>query len=127
MKKLIYLLLTISLLACSAENEEETENRGTFKVPSLYWGRFEKPNTNYFLEVEEYKITFNRVAGDTIVVTSGMNLAITGDEGYAVELFNGEIVTVGLQSSGRKCRYIVDGEDLHLSESGGRMYYAAVD
>lgn len=126
MKKLIYLFLTVSLLACSADEQRE-QDRGTFRVPSIFWGHFEKPNTPYFLEVEEYKITFNRVAGDTIVVTSGMNLALTADEGFAVEMFNGEIVTVGHQSSGKKCRYIVDGEDLHLSEEGGIMYYAEVD
>ena len=97
MKKLILLLLTVSLLSCSTESEyDEGVDRGTFRVPRVYQGYYENANSGLYLDIEEYKIEFNIPNGEVIIVTRGQNMAQVGT--YPVT-FDGKIVELDLRGS----------------------------
>jgi len=96
MKKLILLFLTVSLLSCSAENNETEEDRGTFRVPSMYWGNYENEDSGHYIKVEEYRIEFDMPDGEVIVITRGSNMAQI--ETYPVT-FDGKIVELDMRTS----------------------------
>ena len=97
MKKLILILATVLLVGCS-QDEERNVNNESFTIPDLLIGYHEKQNSNFFLDIEKHKVTFNNLEGETIVITEATQMAF--GETYTTLAFDDKIILIELIGGG---------------------------
>ena len=101
MKKLIYLftLLTVLLIGCTTESNQENEQSNSLNIPARYWGNYKGKYNHLNAQISEHKAILETSQG-TKTRTEGQTVLDDNSVRFRANLPNNEILALFKNNNG---------------------------